>query len=57
MGPNSAEFVGLANEIGTLTPGKLADIVLVEGDPLENIQALLNVKLVLKSGRIVADHR
>jgi imidazolonepropionase-like amidohydrolase len=47
----------LADEIGTLAPGKKADIVLVEGDPLENIHALQNIKLVLKEGRIVADHR
>jgi imidazolonepropionase-like amidohydrolase len=57
MGPNTAEFVGLGDQIGTLTPGKRADIVLVEGNPLDLIFDLLEVRLVIKDGRIVVDAR
>ncbi|MDA9909860.1 amidohydrolase family protein [Gammaproteobacteria bacterium] len=57
MGPNTAAFIDMENEIGTLEPGKQADIVFIDGDPLELIFNLLNVKLVLKGGEIVADHR
>lgn len=37
-------------EVGTLQSGKLADIVLVEGNPLETLDALKNIRSVLKSG-------
>ena len=57
MGPNTAAFLDMEDEIGTLEPGKLADIVFIDGDPLELIFNLLQVKLVLKGGEIVADHR
>jgi imidazolonepropionase-like amidohydrolase len=57
MGPNTAAFLDMEDEIGTLEPGKQADIVFIDGDPLELIFNLLQVKLVLKGGEIVADHR
>jgi predicted amidohydrolase YtcJ len=37
-------------EIGTLTPGKRADLIAIEGDPLKDIQALSRVRLVMKDG-------
>ncbi len=48
----AAENFGLAAEIGSLAPGKLADLVAVEGDPLSDIGALQRVDFVMKSGRI-----
>jgi imidazolonepropionase-like amidohydrolase len=57
MAVNAATVIGHANEIGTLEPGKLADIVLLDGDPLEDIESVLRVKLVIKEGNIVVDHR
>jgi hypothetical protein len=39
-------------ELGSLEPGKLADIVMVEGDPAQNISAIRNVRLVIKDGTI-----
>ena len=54
---NASITVGLSDEIGTLEPGKLADIVIVNGDPLADIDAVLDVAVVLKSGSIVVDKR
>jgi imidazolonepropionase-like amidohydrolase len=57
MGPNSARYVGMADRIGTLEPGKLADIVLLDGNPTLNIYEMLKAKVVLKEGKIVVDKR
>jgi imidazolonepropionase-like amidohydrolase len=57
MGPNSAAYVGMADQIGTLEPGKLADIILLDSNPLENIYALLKTKVVVKGGKVVVDKR
>jgi imidazolonepropionase-like amidohydrolase len=51
----SAEACGLEKKIGTIEAGKLADIIVVNGNPLENIRVLRdvrNVKMVLKEGKI-----
>jgi imidazolonepropionase-like amidohydrolase len=42
---------------GSIEPGKAADIVMIKGDPLTDIAATLDVVLVLKDGKIVADKR
>ena len=57
IGANAARFVGMADQIGTLEPGKLADIILLDGDPTRNIYEMLKTKVVLKEGRIVVDKR
>ncbi len=54
---NAAEFLDRADDIGTLEPGKFADIVLIEGDPLADLSALANVVVVIKAGAIVIDNR
>ena len=38
--------------MGTLEPGMLADVIVVDGDPLADIQALSHVVLVIKNGEI-----
>jgi imidazolonepropionase-like amidohydrolase len=57
MGPNSASYIEMSSDLGTLEQGKLADIVLVGGNPLEGYWNLLNTRVVLKGGKIVADKR
>jgi imidazolonepropionase-like amidohydrolase len=57
IGPNAARYVGMADQIGTLEPGKLADIILIDGNPLLNIYEMLKTKIVLKEGKVVVDKR
>ncbi|HWP81717.1 MAG TPA: amidohydrolase family protein [Bacteroidota bacterium] len=47
----ASELLRMEREIGTLEPGKYADIIAVEGNPLENIRALERVKFVMKEGK------
>ncbi|MDE0514165.1 MAG: amidohydrolase family protein [Gammaproteobacteria bacterium] len=50
---NGAEVIGRGEELGTLEAGKLADIIVVNGDPLRDLSALGNVELVVKNGKII----
>jgi imidazolonepropionase-like amidohydrolase len=47
----AADACGVGDRVGTLEPGKLADVIAVEGDPLQDIDALRRVQLVVKGGR------
>jgi imidazolonepropionase-like amidohydrolase len=51
---DAAIAVGLEKEIGTVEPGKLADLVVVQGDPSRSIGDMRQVMHVLRSGRVVA---
>ena len=50
---NSAMAIGMLDELGTLETGKLADIIVVAGDPLADIHALEKVSLVVRGGEII----
>ncbi|MGD2167192.1 MAG: amidohydrolase family protein [Gammaproteobacteria bacterium] len=50
---NAAKAVLHGDELGTLEPGKFADIVIIDGDPLATSEALLNVVTTIKGGRVV----
>ena len=49
---NTAKLFRVDGETGTLEAGKLADIIAVEGDPLQDITVLETVDFVMKSGRV-----
>jgi imidazolonepropionase-like amidohydrolase len=49
---NAADLLGKSNLLGSLKPGKYADIIAVTGDPLSDIRILENVKFVMKEGKI-----
>lgn len=50
---NAAALLGLEKDLGSVEPGKIADLVAVEGDPLEEIAAMERVRFVMKDGRIL----
>jgi imidazolonepropionase-like amidohydrolase len=54
---NSAALCGVGNDLGTIEVGKLADLIVVGGNPLEDIQNVRQLKLVLKEGVVVSDKR
>ena len=52
----AAQTVGLGDKIGTLEKGKLADLILVDGNPIKDIEVLQKeekIKMVMKEGKIV----
>lgn len=53
----SAELCGVGNKLGTISEGKIADLIVVGDNPLEDIRNLRNLKLVLKNGKVVSDKR
>ena len=52
---NVAKVFGKDKDFGTVEPGKVADIIAIDGDPLKDIWAVQNVKLVVLGGKLV-DH-
>jgi imidazolonepropionase-like amidohydrolase len=54
---NTATYLNMQDQIGTIEAGKLADIILLDGNPLENIYPMLRTKVVLRSGKVVVDKR
>jgi imidazolonepropionase-like amidohydrolase len=54
---NAAIAAMKGNELGTLEPGKIADMVVLNGDPLAHVTYLLDVAMVIQSGEVVLDKR
>jgi len=52
---NAADLLGLASEVGTIEPGKSADIIAVTGDPLADVTVLKKVDFVMARGDAVKD--
>ena len=49
----AAELLHKEKELGTVTPGKIADVILIEGDPLADIRATQKIRTVIMDGRVV----
>ncbi len=52
---NAADLIDMSDSIGTIEAGKFADIIAVDRSPLDNIDALLDVDFVMKSGKVYKD--
>jgi imidazolonepropionase-like amidohydrolase len=52
---SAADLIGRSKDVGTLEPGKFADVIAVTGDPLQDVRALENVGFVMKGGEVVKD--
>src|SRR5580698_2715 len=50
---NDADLLGWSDKVGTLEAGKWADIIAVDGDPLQDVTTLQHVKFVMKGGAVV----
>lgn len=50
---NAADLLGWSDRIGSIEPGKFADLVAIEGNPLADITALEHVQFVMKGGQVV----
>ena len=57
MTSGSARAAGVLDRAGTLEPGKFADVVVVEGDPVDDITSLARVQAVFKGGELAIDNR
>jgi imidazolonepropionase-like amidohydrolase len=50
---NNARILGVEEELGTVAKGKLADLVLLTGNPLDNMEYVLHPNAVFKEGKLV----
>lgn len=53
---NAADSLGLSKVLGSLEPGKIADIIVVNGDPLKDISTLRSLSIVIQNGQIVYEN-
>lgn len=50
---NAADLIGRASDVGSLSPGHYADLIAVTDDPLQHVEALEHVPVVVKGGAVV----
>ena len=49
----AAQCLGIADQVGTVVSGKEADLIALDGNPLEDLRALRKIKMVMKSGEVI----
>lgn len=54
---NAADLCGIADRVGALRPGMEADIIALDGSPLDDASAMRRVRVVMRSGRVMKDQR
>jgi imidazolonepropionase-like amidohydrolase len=54
---NAADLLDMSGEVGSIQPGKFADIVATSGNPLEDVAALQKIDFVMKNGMVYKDAR
>jgi imidazolonepropionase-like amidohydrolase len=52
---SAADLIGRSKDVGSIEPGKFADLIAVTTDPLQNVKALENVSFVMKGGTVYKD--
>jgi imidazolonepropionase-like amidohydrolase len=50
---SAADLIGWTDRVGTIEPGKFADLIAVSGDPTRDVTLLEHVQFVMKSGQVV----
>ncbi len=53
---SAADLIGRGKDVGSIEPGKYADLIAVTSDPLQDVKALENVGFVMKGGTIYKDN-
>jgi imidazolonepropionase-like amidohydrolase len=54
---NAAELLGWSDRVGSIEPGRLADLIAVSGDPTHDVTVLERVQFVMKGGQVIKDWR
>jgi imidazolonepropionase-like amidohydrolase len=54
---HAAQVCGHGDELGTLEPDKLADIIIVNGNPLVDLEALTRINLVVQNGEVAYESK
>jgi imidazolonepropionase-like amidohydrolase len=52
---NAADLLGWSDRVGSIQPGRYADLIAVDGDPLQDVTELERVRFVMKGGVVVKD--
>lgn len=53
---HAAEICSISHEVGTVERGKIADLLITHGNPLEDLESIYNIKMVIKEGDIVVEN-